>query len=84
MLNVTFVVVYAPYNPGETAGFADDLANRLVAEGVAVPSGWTPQGSVETAALQAFQGGGAAQEAEVQAAHIVGATGEPGEIPGGQ
>ncbi len=84
MLIVQFVTPYAPYNAGEQAGFVDDLANRLVAEGVAVPVSWTPVAPVEAQALQAFEGGAASAEQETQAAHLAGDVGEKGEIVGGQ
>ena len=84
MLLVTFVNTYAPYNAGETAGFPDALANRLVAEGVATPSGWTPNTTTENQDLQLFQGGDAGTEAAAEAAHLAGAVGEPGETVGGQ
>jgi hypothetical protein len=84
MLQVTFVIGYAPYNAGETAGFDNDTAQRLVAEGVAVPSGWSATPGPDAASLAAFEAGSAPVEGEVQADHLAGTVGAPGEVVGGQ
>lgn len=39
MIPVRFVKGQSPYQAGETAGFPDEMAHRLVSAGVAVPIG---------------------------------------------
>lgn len=55
---VKFVKVYPPYNAGETAEFADDnVAQRLVAEGVATAVGFAADAALGTSVLNKLKAG---------------------------
>lgn len=49
---VTFVEKYPPYNAGETVGFSEENAQRLVRLGIAVPEGMEPERLLETGGSQ--------------------------------
>jgi hypothetical protein len=68
MKQVKFTQTYPPYNANEIALFDDTLAERLVAQGVASPVGFTPNPLVGAEELRQFRAGSSSAAARQHAA----------------
>ena len=66
--SVRFTTSYPPYNANEIAQFSDNVAERLVAQGVATASGFTANATLGAELLRRYRAGDSATMADHGAA----------------